>query len=176
MHLVYRGGSRGLMGAVAKATQDNGSRVLGIIPKPLAAENIVGKTIGEELQVLSMHQRMALMIGHSDAFIALPGGIGTLEEIFQITSWAQLKMHQKPIGLLNINGFYDKLLSFLDYAVEKEFVSPLARRILISASTVDELINQLYSFVPISDPALHELDWPPHDSEKKRKIDLTLRL
>ena len=82
IHLVYGGGNRGLMGSVAKAAHNKGSRVLGIIPKPLAIENIVGKTVGDELQVSSMHERMAQMLRHTDAFIALPGGFGTLEEIF----------------------------------------------------------------------------------------------
>ena len=119
IHLVYGGGSRGLMGCVATTAQNNGSQVLGVIPKALAVGNIVGKTIGDEVQVSSMHERMSIMLMNADAFIALPGGFGTLEEIFQIVSWAQLQIHQKPIGLLNVDGFYNVLLSFLDYAVEK---------------------------------------------------------
>lgn len=174
IHLVYGGGNRGLMGSVAKAAHNKGSRVLGIIPKPLAIENIVGKTVGDELQVSSMHERMAQMLRHADAFIALPGGFGTLEEIFQIVSWAQLQIHQKPIGLLNVNGFYDGLISFLDYAAGTQFIPLLARRILISAPTVDQLIDQLQSFIPLSNPTLHQLDWSTHDSQKKRKIDLNL--
>ena len=114
IHLVYGGGCRGLMGSVSGSAYLGGSQVLGIIPTALAASNIVGKTIGEECRVSSMHERIAKMMCNADAFIALPGGFGTLEEIFQVVSWAQLNMHHKPIGLLNVNNFFDGLLSFLD--------------------------------------------------------------
>ena len=176
IHLVYGGGSLGLMGRVATATQNNGSRVLGIIPKALADGDIVGKTIGDELQVSSMHERISFMLRNADAFIALPGGFGTLEEIFQIVSWAQLQIHKKPIGLLNVDGFYNGLLSFLDYAVEKKFVSSAARQILISASTVDQLLDELQAFTPLSDPTMSQIDWYTDDNEKKRKINLTFIL
>jgi len=111
IHLVYDGGRLGLMGGVSIAVFLGGSKVLGVVPKALAKEDLLGKPIGEELQVSTMSE-------HVDAFIALPGGLGTLEEIFHISSWAQLHIHYKPICLLNVNGFYDKLLSFLDQAVE----------------------------------------------------------
>ena len=87
---------------------------MGVVPKALAKGDIIGKTIGEELHVSTMFDRMNAMFNHVDAFIALPGGLSTLEEIFHIFSWAQLHIHHKPIGLLNVNGFYDNLLSFLD--------------------------------------------------------------
>ena len=106
------------MGSVSTTAFLGGSQVLRVIPKALAKQDIIGKTIGEELQVSTMSDRMNIMFNHADAFIALPGGLGTLEEIFHISSWAQLHIHHKPIGLLNVNGFYDKLLSFLDHAVE----------------------------------------------------------
>jgi uncharacterized protein (TIGR00730 family) len=95
-----------------------GSQVLGVVPKALAKGDIIGKTIGEELRVFTMSDRLNAMFNHVDAFIALPGGLGTLVEIFHIFSWAQLHIHYKPIGLLNVNRFYDNLLSFLDQAVE----------------------------------------------------------
>ena len=101
-----------------------------------------------------MHQRMACMLGKSDAFIALPGDYCTLEEIFEIVSWVQLNIHQKPIGLLNVNNFFDGLLSFLDHAVEQKFFKPFAKRLLISVSTVDELIARLQVFDHISDPVM----------------------
>ncbi|KAK0601042.1 hypothetical protein LWI29_020785 [Acer saccharum] len=126
MHLVYGGGNLGLMGCVSKAANEGRSQVLGVIPKALAACDIIGDIVGEVKIVSSMHERKAEMLDHADAFIVLPGGLGTLEELFEVTSWAQLKIHQKPIGLLNVNGFYDSLLSFLDYFVEKGFISPLA--------------------------------------------------
>jgi hypothetical protein len=96
---------------------------LGVVLKALAKGNIIGKTIGEELQVSTMSNRMNTMFDHANAFIALPDGLGTLEEIFHISSWAHLNIHQKPIGLLNVNGFYDHLLSFLDHAMEQNFLT-----------------------------------------------------
>jgi hypothetical protein len=104
---------------------------LGVVPKALAKGDIIGKTIGEELQVPTMSDRLNVVFNHADAFIALPGGLGTLEEIFHIFSWAQLYIHHKLIGLLNVNDFYDNLLSFLDQAVEQEFLTSSARKIII---------------------------------------------
>jgi len=125
------------MGGVSIAAFLGESQVLGVVPKALAKGDIIGKTIGEELQVSTMFDRMNAMFNHDDAFIALPGGLGTLEEIFHISSWAQLHIHHKPIGLLNVNGFYDNLLSFLDQAVEKKFLTSSARQIIISATTAE---------------------------------------
>jgi uncharacterized protein (TIGR00730 family) len=159
IHLVYGGGSLGLMGGVSMAAFLGGSQVLGVVPKALGNGDIIGKTIGEELQVPTMSDRLNTMFSHADAFIALPGGLGTLEEIFHISSWAQLHIHHKPIGLLNVNGFYDKLLSFLDQAVEQEFLTSSARQIIISAATAEQLIDQLQSFIPIIDPYMSRLDW-----------------
>jgi len=126
IHLVYGGGSLGLMGGVSIAVFLGGSQVLGVVPKALAKGDIIGKTIGEELQVSIMFDRMNAMFNHADAFIALPGGLSTLEEILHIFFLAQLHIHHKPIGLLNVNGFYDNLLSFLDQAVEQEFLTSSA--------------------------------------------------
>jgi uncharacterized protein (TIGR00730 family) len=100
-----------------------GSQVLGVVPKALAKGDIIGKIIGEELQVYTMSDRMNAMFNHVDAFIALPSGLSILEEIFHISSWAQLHIHHKPIDLLNVNGFYDNLLSFLDQVVEQKFLT-----------------------------------------------------
>jgi len=123
IHLVYKGGNLGLMGGVSIAVFLEVSQVLRVVPKALAKKDIIENTIGEELQVSTMSDRMNAMFNHVDAFIALPGGLGTLEEIFHIFSWAQLYIHHKPICLLNVNGFYDNLLSFLDQAVEQEFIT-----------------------------------------------------
>ena len=111
------------MGGVSIAVFLGGSQVLGVVPKALAEGDIIGKTIGEELHVSTISERLSVMFNHVDAFIALPGGLGTLEEIFHIFSWAQLNIHQKPIGLLNVNGFYNTLLSFLDHTVEQQFLT-----------------------------------------------------
>ncbi|XVF82780.1 hypothetical protein PTKIN_Ptkin16aG0077100 [Pterospermum kingtungense] len=115
------------------------------------------------------------MMELSDAFIALPGGFGTLEELFQMISWAQLNIHSKPIGVLNINGFFNSLLSFVDHAVEQEFITQKARKILISATTADELVDKLQAFRFEPDPALSKLKWSPSSSQKE-KLDLTLHL
>ncbi|KAL5765707.1 hypothetical protein ACOSP7_016324 [Xanthoceras sorbifolium] len=170
IHLVYGGSNLGLMGRVSKAAYDGGSQVLGVIPKALSVGGITGNTIGEVQIVSDMHERKAEMFSHADAFIALPGGFGTLEELFEVTSWAQLKIHQKPIGLLNICGFYDGLLSFLDHAVENQFISPLARRIIVTASNVHQLIEQLEAFVPEYDIATSKLDWSVAEGSKKRRL------
>ena len=143
IHLVYGGGNLGLMGGVSIAVFLRGSQVLGVVPKALAKRDIIEKTIGEELQVSTMFDRLTEMFNHVDAFIALPGGLGTLEEIFYISFWAQLHIHHKPIGLLNVNGFYDNLLSFLDHAVEQEFLTSSAQQIIISATTAEQLIDRL---------------------------------
>jgi uncharacterized protein (TIGR00730 family) len=119
---------------------------------------------------------MNTMFNHVDAFIALLGGLGTLEEIFHISSWAQLHIHHKPIGLLNVNGFYDNLLSFLDHVVEQKFLTSLARLIIISTATVEQLIDQLQSFIPVIDPSMSRMYWSTIDSRKKHRLDLSLRL
>ncbi|XVE57181.1 hypothetical protein DITRI_Ditri04bG0071300 [Diplodiscus trichospermus] len=176
IHLVYRGGSLGLMGCVSTAAHVGGSHVLGIIPTALAEGNFIGKTVGEELQVPTMQDRILKMLENSDAFIALPGGIGTLEEIFQIASWAQLNIHLKPIGMLNVDGFFNKLLSFLDQAGEENFIPHSARQIFISASTTEEMIDKLEDFVYKPDPITAQIDWSRESSSKKRKMDLSLHL
>jgi len=137
IHLVYGGGSLGLLGGVSIAAFLWGSQVLGVVPKALAKEDLLEKTIGEELQVSTMSEWLNTMFKHADAFIVLPGGLGTLDEIFHISSWAQLHIHHKPIGLLNVNGFYNKLLSFLDQAVEQKFLTSSAWQIIISAATAE---------------------------------------
>ncbi|XVF06393.1 hypothetical protein REPUB_Repub06bG0044800 [Reevesia pubescens] len=175
IRLVYGGGNIGLMGCVATAAQSGGSQNLGIIPRAIAKRNIVGKTIGNEILVSCMHEHMNSMMENADAFIALPGGFGTLEEIFQVASWVQLNIHKKPIGILNVNGFYDDLFSFLDKAVEKIFISQATRQILVTATTPEQLLNQLQAFVPEPDPVLAFLDWLTN-SGNKRKLNLTLSL
>ncbi|XVF36930.1 hypothetical protein REPUB_Repub19eG0101400 [Reevesia pubescens] len=175
IHLVYGGENIGLMGCAATAAQSGGSQNLGIIPRAIAKRNIVGKTIGNEILVSCMHERMNIMMENADAFIALPGGFGTLKEIFQVASWAQLNIHKKPIGILNVNGFYDGLFSFLDKAVEKRSISQATRQILVTATTLEQLLNQLQAFVPEPDPVLVFLDWSTN-SGNKRKLNLTLSL
>jgi hypothetical protein len=119
---------------------------------------------------------MNTMFNHDDAFIALPGGLGTLEEIVHISPGAQLHIHHKPIGLLNVNGFYDNLLSFLDQAVEQQFLSSSAQQIIISAATAEQLIDQLQYFIPVIDPFMSHINWSTKESRKKVRLDLSLRL
>ncbi|XVE64213.1 hypothetical protein DITRI_Ditri07aG0083600 [Diplodiscus trichospermus] len=164
------------MGCVSTATYVGGSQVLGIIPTALAEGNFIGKIVGEGLQVPTMQDRISKMLENSDTFIALPGGIGTLEEIFQIASWAQLNIHHRPIGMLNVDGFFNKLLSFLDQAREENFIPHLARQIFISASTTEEMIDKLEDFVYKPDPVVAQIDWSKGSSSKKRKMDLSLHL
>ncbi|XVF19518.1 hypothetical protein REPUB_Repub11eG0117600 [Reevesia pubescens] len=154
IHLVYGGGSLGLMGCVATAAHLGDSKVLGVIPRALAIGNTAGKIVGDEILVSYIHERINIMITNADAFIALPGGFGTLEEIFQIASWSQLNIHQKPIGILNVNGFYDSLFSFLNHAVEQKFISQTTCQILVTATTPEQLLDQLQAFVPNHDPAM----------------------
>ncbi|KAL3565209.1 hypothetical protein D5086_033255 [Populus alba] len=138
---MYGGGSLGLMGGVSMAVFLGGSQVLRVIPKALANGDIIGKTIGEELQVPTMSYRLNAMFNHVDAFIALLDGLGTLEELFHISSWAQLHIHNKPI------------------AVEQEFLTSSAQQIIISDATAEQLIEQLQSFIPIIDPCMSRLNW-----------------
>ncbi|XP_006649247.1 probable cytokinin riboside 5'-monophosphate phosphoribohydrolase LOGL3 [Oryza brachyantha] len=157
--LVYGGGSIGLMGLVSQAVYDGGRHVIGVIPKTLMTPEIVGETVGEVRPVSDMHQRKAEMARQSDAFIALPGGYGTLEELLEVITWAQLGIHHKPVGLLNVDGYYNSLLTFIDQAVEEGFISPSARRIIVSAPTAQELMDKLEEYVPYHDRVASGLNW-----------------
>ncbi|XP_062167335.1 cytokinin riboside 5'-monophosphate phosphoribohydrolase LOG7 isoform X2 [Alnus glutinosa] len=161
--LVYGGGSVGLMGLVSQAVHDGGRHVLGIIPRSLMPREITGVTVGEVRAVSDMHQRKAEMARQADAFIALPGGYGTLEELLEVITWAQLGIHQKPVGLLNVDGFYNSLLSFIDKAVDEGFISPIARRIIVSAPTAKQLVRQLEEYVPEYDEITSKLVWEEVD-------------
>ncbi|KAB2035120.1 hypothetical protein ES319_D04G129900v1 [Gossypium barbadense] len=120
---------------------------------------LTGETVGEVKAVADMHQRKAEMAKHSDAFIALPGGYGTLEELLEVITWAQLGIHDKPVGLLNVDGYYNSLLSFIDKAVEEGFISPNARQIIVSAPTAKELVKKLEEYVPCHERVASKLSW-----------------
>ncbi|KAH9674394.1 cytokinin riboside 5'-monophosphate phosphoribohydrolase LOG7 [Citrus sinensis] len=156
LDLVYGGGSVGLMGLVSQAVHDGGRHVLGVIPKTLTPREITGDPVGEVKTVSDMHQRKAEMARQADAFIALPGGYGTLEELLEVITWAQLGIHRKPVGLLNVDGFYNSLLSFVDKAVDEGFISPTARRIIISAPTAKQLVRQLEVNVALRNNINHD--------------------
>ncbi|XP_062232302.1 probable cytokinin riboside 5'-monophosphate phosphoribohydrolase LOGL8 [Phragmites australis] len=152
--LVYGGGSIGLMGLVSHAVHAGGGHVIGIIPKSLMPREVTGEPVGEVRAVSGMHERKAEMARFADAFIALPGGYGTLEELLEVITWAQLGIHKKPVGLLNVDGFYDPLLSFIDLAVNEGFITEEARRIIIWAPTAKELVLKLEDYVPEYDVGL----------------------
>ena len=141
--LVYGGGSVGLMGEIAKTVSSGGGDVLGIIPLALEPVELSGQSVGEVVVVRDMHERKQLMADMSDTFVALPGGFGTLEELFEVITWSQLGLHNKPIGCLNVGGYFDLLLSFLDHSVEEGFINEKARNIIITAKTSAELLNAM---------------------------------
>ena len=146
--LVYGGASVGLMGAVADAALAAGGHVIGVMPQALAAKEIAHDGLNDLRIVGSMHERKALMAELSDGFIALPGGLGTFEELFEVWTWAQLGYHRKPCALLNIGGFYDRLADFLDGVVETGFVKPVHRSMLIVESEPASLIEAIRAYEP----------------------------
>lgn len=143
--LVYGGGNLGLMGAVSRAAYNGGATVYGIIPGPLAAKEIAGETIGIIEVVETMHQRKARMAELADAFVTLPGGIGTLEELFETISWIQLGIHSKPMGMLNVNGFFDSLLQLLAHQIDQGFIAPRYQNLLAVEEEPGALIERLLS-------------------------------
>ncbi len=149
--LVYGGGRVGLMGAVATAALGAGGTVVGVIPRALSAKEIAFEEATELVVVESMHARKALMADRADAFVALPGGFGTLDELFEILTWAQLRIHGKPVGLLNVAGFFTPLLAWLDHVVAAGLLKPKHRDLLIVADTVPDLLDRLAAFTPPPD-------------------------
>jgi len=148
--LVYGGGSNGLMGITAQATLDAGGRVVGIIPKALV-EKEWAKTNCTELHVVdTMHERKRLMAEHADAFLALPGGIGTFEEFFEVWTWRQLGYHDKPIGLLNEAGYYEGLLAFLRTGVEQQFMSSWQMDLIRVSDNALQLLPELVQSAGLS--------------------------
>lgn len=149
--LVYGGASQGMMGAVADAALDAGGRVIGILPGGLASKEKAHDGLSELHIVDSMHQRKALMEKLSDGFIALPGGLGTLEELCEVTTWAQLGIHRKPVGVYNIAGYFDGFLAFMDHAVEMEFLPQKHRRLLLVDDNPRKLLGKMDDFEPFLD-------------------------
>jgi hypothetical protein len=141
--LVYGGGSVGLMGMIADAALDAGGEVIGVIPERLATKELLHTRVPDMRRVRDMHERKALMAELADAFIALPGGYGTLEELFEVITWAQLGFHRKNIGLLNIAGYFDPLVSLIDHAVTEAFIRPDHRELIIVEQNCPALIDRL---------------------------------
>ncbi len=143
MTLVYGGGQVGLMGVLADAVLEAGGRVVGVIPKPLATHELLHPRATEMHVVPGMHARKAKMAELSDAFVALPGGYGTFEELFEVITWAQLGIHAKPVGILNVGGFFDPLVALVDRAVEQDFIKPKNRELLVVHEAPGELLQRL---------------------------------
>lgn len=141
--VVYGGAGVGTMGALARAARDAGGRVIGVIPRHLVEVELAPEYLDELHRVETMHERKALMAELSDGFIALPGGLGTLEEFAEIATWSQLGLHTKPTGLLNVGGFYDHLLAFLDHAVAEQFLRPEHRELVLAEHSAGDLLGAM---------------------------------
>lgn len=146
--LVYGGGLIGLMGVVAKRVAERGGEVIGVIPHTLQEREIAFTGASEMHVVGSMHERKRMMNEFSAGFVALPGGFGTLEELFEVITWAQIGIHSKPFGLLDVDGFFDPLLEFLDHATQEGFIRPEYRAMVRSATEPAELLAQLNEWQP----------------------------
>ena len=148
--LVYGGSRVGLMGVVADAVLEAGGRAVGVIPEALVQKELAHQHLTELHVVGSMHERKTLMAEQADGFIAMPGGVGTLEEIFEMWTWAQLGFHRKPCGLLNVAGYFDALASFLDHTVEAAFMQPQHRQMLIVEDQPKALLARFAHYEPPS--------------------------
>jgi len=146
--IVYGGSSVGLMAALADAMMDELGDVIGVIPRMLVEREVANKALTDLRIVESMHERKALMAKLADGFVALPGGIGTLEEFFETWTWAQLGMHSKPCGLLNVAGYFDPLLTFLDHAVSEKFVRDVHRSMVVVEREPTALLARFESYEP----------------------------
>ncbi|KVI00695.1 probable cytokinin riboside 5'-monophosphate phosphoribohydrolase LOGL10 [Cynara cardunculus var. scolymus] len=157
--LVYGGGSVGLMGLISQTVFNGGCHVLGVIPRALLPHEISGETVGELRIVADMHQRKSIMAENADAFIALPGGYGTMEELMEMITWSQLGIHDKPVGLLNVDGYYNSLLALFDKGVEEGFIEVLERKIMVSADTVQDLISKIEEYVAVHQGVVPKQSW-----------------
>ncbi|HEX6174271.1 MAG TPA: TIGR00730 family Rossman fold protein [Candidatus Binatia bacterium] len=153
--LVYGGGNVGLMKVIADTVLELGGYVTGVIPDSLVSREVAHLGLSDLRIVESMHERKAMMAELSDGFIAMPGGIGTMEEFFEVLSWAQLGIHRKPCGLLNTGGYYDPLIEFLDHAVEHDFLKQKHRSLLILAREPPEILSRFEAFITISGDDQH---------------------
>lgn len=158
LELVYGGGSVGMMGIVADAVLAAGGRAIGVIPKGLASKEIAHQSLTEQHIVANMHERKAMMAELSDAFIAMPGGFGTFEELFEVTTWGQLGIHRKPVAVLNVAGYYDALISMMDKARDDGFIGPEYRQLLMDESDPQALIDLVVRYESPNLPTWMTLD------------------
>jgi uncharacterized protein (TIGR00730 family) len=140
---VYGGGSVGLMGVLADSILQSGGEIIGVIPEALATKELLHPGVPDMRCVADMHQRKALMAELADAFIALPGGFGTFDELFEIVTWAQLGFHRKNIGLLNVAGYFDPLVQLIEHAIREEFILPAHRELIVVESEPARLLDRL---------------------------------
>ena len=147
IELVYGGASVGLMGAVADGVLTEGGKVIGVLPRFLKAKEIAHEGLTELILVESMHARKTKMNELCDGVIALPGGFGTLEEFFEMLTWAQLGLHKKPIGVLNIDGFYDSLITLVQTMVDKGFLKEMHQEMLLISDNIDDLLDKMRNYV-----------------------------
>ncbi|QIF02757.1 TIGR00730 family Rossman fold protein [Roseimicrobium sp. ORNL1] len=147
--LVYGGGSVGLMGTVADAVLEGGGQVIGVIPRKLVELEKEHRGLTKLIETDTMHERKRLMMEHADGFLVLPGGYGTLEELFEVIAWLQLGFHHKPVGLLNVDGFYDLMLAQLDHMTAKGLLKPMHRAMLLVATDAKELLSAMQAFEPV---------------------------
>lgn len=148
LELVYGGSSKGIMGVLADAMLELGGKVNGVIPRQLVAKEAAHSGLTRQHVVDSMHERKTMMASLADGFIAMPGGFGTLEELIEIVTWAQLRFHDKPCGLLNVRNYFDYLLRYLDHAEAEGFLRPENRRMLLVDADADGLLNEFESYTP----------------------------
>ncbi|HMV15509.1 MAG TPA: TIGR00730 family Rossman fold protein [Chitinophagales bacterium] len=144
--LVFGGGKVGLMGIVANGAIQHGGEVIGVIPHFLCTKEIAHDGVTEMISVDTMHQRKTILYELSDAMIALPGGFGTMEELFEMLTWAQLGLHHKPIALLNTNGFYDALLAFIQTMVDTQFLKKEYQQMLLHSDNIDDLLEKIRNY------------------------------
>jgi len=143
LDLVYGGASIGLMGAVADSVMAGGGKVVGVIPEAMASKEVAHDGLTEMHVVSSMHERKSMMARLADAFVALPGGFGSFEELLEMITWAQLGIHQKPVGILNVSGYYDPLIQLFERAIEEDFIRPSNRQLFLVDQEPNRLIQTL---------------------------------
>lgn len=148
INLIYGGASVGLMGTVADGALQNGGRAIGVLPRFLSDRELAHKDLTELIVVETMHERKYRMSELCDGVIAMPGGFGTIEELFEMLTWAQLGLHHKPVGILNIDGFYDELLMFVETMIEKGFLREINREFILVDSDIDGLLDKMRKYVP----------------------------
>jgi uncharacterized protein (TIGR00730 family) len=146
--LVYGGGRVGMMYEIARTVHERGGEVIGVIPRGMVERELAYSDLPDLRIVASMHERKAMMAGLADGFIALPGGLGTIEEFFEVLTWAQLGMHHKPCGFLNTAGYFDKLLEFLDHSAAESFIQPEHRAMVLCEKEPASLLEKFDAYVP----------------------------